>query len=139
MHFALRGYLFIALTALLGVAGHVVGRAGIRGRLAAAGVPVAAGPGDRGLVPARHAGDAAMRYDDRLKLGRQVPGAFAFAHNRGREIVLQYARVLPPALRQTTEVRRVALPPEEETAAIRRNSCRCASAPAGSATCRRGC
>ena len=28
--------------------------------------------------------------------------------------MLQYARVLPPALRQTTEVRRVALPPDEE-------------------------
>jgi hypothetical protein len=56
----------------------------------------------------------AMRYDDRLKLGRQVPGAFAFAHNRGREVVMQYARVLPPALRQTTEVRRVALPPDGE-------------------------
>ncbi len=55
-----------------------------------------------------------MRYDDRLKLGRQVQGAFAFAHNRGRELVLQYARVLPPALRQTTEVRRVTLPPDEE-------------------------
>ena len=55
-----------------------------------------------------------MRVDERLKLGRAARGAFAFAHNRGRELVLQYACVLPPALRQTTEVRRVELPPEEE-------------------------
>ena len=51
----------------------------------------------------------------RLKLGRPARGAFAFAHNRGRELVLQYARVLPPALRQTDRgAARSTLPPEEE-------------------------
>jgi uncharacterized protein (DUF58 family) len=55
-----------------------------------------------------------MRIDERLKLGRQARGGFAFVHNRSRELVLQYARVMPAALKQSTEVRRVALPPEEE-------------------------
>ena len=55
MHFALRGYLFIALTALLGVAGTWSDDAGVRGRLAVARVPAARGTGARSLVPARHA------------------------------------------------------------------------------------
>jgi uncharacterized protein (DUF58 family) len=55
-----------------------------------------------------------MRVDDRLKLGRAARGAFAFVHNRGRDLTLQYARVLPPAMQQSTEVRRIDLPPEEE-------------------------
>jgi len=114
MHFALRGYLFIVLTALLGVAGTWSDAPGFAGAwllpasLLLAGLALEAWYQHGTQVWLR------MRVDDRLKLGRAARGAFGFAHNRGRELVLQYARVLPPALSQTTEVRRVELPPEEE-------------------------
>ena len=114
MHFAMRGYLFIALTALLGVAGtwsEVPGFAGawlLPAFLLLAGLALEAWYLRGTRVTLR------MRVDDRLKLGRPARGAFAFAHNRGRELMLQYARVLPPALRQTVDVRHVELPPEEE-------------------------
>ncbi len=114
MHFALRGYLFVALTALLGVAStwsEVPGFAGawlLPAFLLLAGLSLEAWYLRGTKVTVR------MRIDERLKLGRAARGAFGFAHNRARELTLQYARVLPPALRQTTEVRRVDLPPEEE-------------------------
>jgi uncharacterized protein (DUF58 family) len=114
MHFALRGYLFIALTALLGVAGtwsEVPAFSGawlLPASLLLAGLALEAWYLRGTQVSVR------MRIDDRLKLGRAANAAFAFVHNRGRELVLQYARVLPMALRQTTDVRRVGLPPDEE-------------------------
>ena len=114
MHFALRGYLFIALTALLGVAGtwsDVPGFAGawlLPAFLLLAGLALEAWYLRGTHVTLR------MRVDDRLKLGRPARGAFVFAHNRGRDLLLQYARVLPPALRQTADVRQVELPPDEE-------------------------
>jgi uncharacterized protein (DUF58 family) len=114
MHFALRGYLFIALTALLGIAGtwsDVPAFAGawlLPAFLLLAGLAIEAWYARGTHVTLR------MHLEESLKLGRQAAGAFAFAHNRGRDLVLQYARVLPPALRQSTEVRRVAVPPEEE-------------------------
>ena len=114
MHFALRGYLFVALTALLGVAGTWSDVPAFAGAWLLPAFLLLLGLAIEAWYQRGTQVTLAMRYDDRLKLGRQVPGAFAFAHNRGREIVLQYARVLPPALRQTTEVRRVALPPDEE-------------------------
>src|SRR4051812_7707854 len=55
-----------------------------------------------------------MRIEPRLKLGRPVQGAYAFEHNRGRDLRLQYARALPAALRQSPEVRELSLPPGEE-------------------------
>jgi uncharacterized protein (DUF58 family) len=114
MHFALRGYLFVALTALLGVAGTWSEVPAFAGAWLLPAFLLLLGLAIEAWYLRGTNVTVAMRYDERLKLGRQVPGAFAFAHNRPREIVLQYARVLPPALRQTTEVRRVALPPEEE-------------------------
>ena len=114
MHFALRGYLFVALTALLGVAGTWSDVPAFAGAWLLPAFLLLLGLAIEAWYQRGTQVTLAMRYDDRLKLGRQVPGAFAFAHNRGREIVLQYARVMPPALRQTTEVRRVALPPEAE-------------------------
>ena len=56
-----------------------------------------------------------MRMEERLKLGRPAAGAFAFQHNLRRDLVLQYARVLPAALRQEREVRSITLPPDAET------------------------
>src|SRR5882672_11522378 len=114
MHFALRGYLFVALTALLGVAGTWSDVPAFAGAWLLPAFLLLLGLAFEAFYLRGTKVTLAMRYDERLKLGRQVPGAFAFAHNRRREIVLQYARVLPPALRQSTEVRRLALPPEEE-------------------------
>ncbi|HEV7608164.1 MAG TPA: DUF58 domain-containing protein [Steroidobacteraceae bacterium] len=114
MHFALRGYLFIALTALLGVAGtwsEVPAFAGawlVPAFLLLLGLAFEAWYMRGTRVKVR------MHVDERLKLGRPASGAFAFSHNRGRELTLQYARVLPAALRQTTDVRSVELPADEE-------------------------
>jgi uncharacterized protein (DUF58 family) len=114
MHFALRGYLFIALTALLGVAGtwsDVPAFSGawlLPASLLLSGLALEAWYLRGTQVTLR------MRIDERLKLGRAAKGAFGFVHNRARELVLQYARVLPAALRQTTEVRHVQLPPGDE-------------------------
>jgi uncharacterized protein (DUF58 family) len=115
MHFALRGYLFIALTALLGIAGAWTDEPAFDGSwmwpmfLLLAGLSIEAWY--------LHGTRVAVRMDlgERLKLGRASPGAFAFQHNRRRELVLQYVRVLPPALRQAAEVRSISLAPEEET------------------------
>jgi len=114
MHFALRGYLFVALTALLGVAGTWSDVPAFSGAWLLPAFLLLLGLAVEAWYLRGTKVSLAMRYDDRLKLGRKVRGAFAFEHNRGREIVLQYARVLPPALRQSTEVRQVALPPDEE-------------------------
>jgi uncharacterized protein (DUF58 family) len=56
-----------------------------------------------------------MQYAEGLRLGRATAGAFAFQHNRGRELILQYARVLPVAMRQAPAVRAITLEPEAET------------------------
>jgi len=114
MHFALRGYLFVALTALLGVAGTWSDVPALAGAWLLSAFLLLLGLAFEAWYLRGTKVTLAMRYEERLKLGRQVPGAFAFAHNRGREIVLQYARVLPPSLLQSTEVRLVALPPDEE-------------------------
>ena len=63
MHFALRGYLLIVLTALLGVAGTWSDEPAFEGAWLFPAFLLLAGPGNRGLVSARHANDVAMRYD----------------------------------------------------------------------------
>lgn len=113
MHFALRGYLFVALTALLGVAGTWSDVPAFAGAWLLPAFLLLLGLALEAWYLRGTQVSLTMRYDDRLKLGRPVQGAFAFEHNRGRELVLQYARVLPAALRQTTEVRQVTLPPDE--------------------------
>ncbi len=115
MHLARRGYLFIVLTALLGVAGTWSDDPAFFGRVAVPGLP-ACWPVSRSRPGTSTAPGwrVRMQVDSRLKLGRAAGGAFAFEHNRGRDLTLQYARVLPPALRQTTDVREVVLPPEDE-------------------------
>src|SRR4029453_9911626 len=115
MHFAVRGYLLVALTALLAIAGMWADDSNLAGMwllpafLLLAGLAIEAWylRGTRLTVQ--------MRLDSRLKLGRRTRAAFGFLHNRGRELRLQYARVLPAALRQTEEVREIDLEPEEET------------------------
>ena len=115
MHFALRGYLFIALAALLGIAGAWTDEPAFDGAwmwpvfLLLAGLSIEAWYLRGTRVALR------MELGERLRLGRPSPGAFAFQHNRRRELVLQYVRLLPPALRQSAEVRSITLAPEEET------------------------
>lgn len=115
MHFALRGYLFIVLTALLGIAGSWTDEAAFDGAwlwpasLLLAGLSLEAWYLRGTQLRVR------MQVEARLKLGRPAAGAFAFQHNRQRNLVLQYARVLPAALRQAPEVRNLTLPPDAET------------------------
>jgi len=114
MHFALRGYLFIALTALLGVAGTWSDVPAFAGAWLLPAFLLLMGLAFEAWYMRGTQVTLRMRVDDGLKLGRRAAGAFGFTHNRNRELTLQYARVLPPALRQNTDVRSVELPPEDE-------------------------
>jgi uncharacterized protein (DUF58 family) len=115
MHLALRGYLFIALIALLGIAGAWSEDPAFDGAwmwpafLLLAGLSLEAWYLRGTQVQWR------MRMDERLKLGVPAPAAYAFQHNRRRALHLQYARALPAAFRQIPEVREVPLAPDEET------------------------
>ena len=114
MHFSVRGYLFVVLAALLGVAGTWSDDAAFAGAwlfpvfLLLAGLAIEAWyqRGTRVSVQ--------MQVASRLKLGRPVAGAYVFEHNRGRALRIQYARVLPAAVRQSEEVREIELPPDGE-------------------------
>jgi len=114
MHLAVRGYLFIMLTALLGVAGTWSDEPAFASAwllpafLLLAGLAVEAWY-LRGTTLA-----VQLRLDARLKLGQPAAAAYAFEHNRGRTQVLQYARALPSAIRQIGDVREIELPPGEE-------------------------
>jgi len=114
MHFALRGYMFIVLTALLGVAGtwtddRVFDDAWMfPAFLLLAGLAIEAWYARGTRVALR------MQLSGRLKLGRKASGEFAFTHNRGRGEQLLYACVLPPALRQVRDVRHIVIPPDAE-------------------------
>ncbi len=114
MHFALRGYLFIALIALLGVAGTWSEVPAFSGAWLLPAFLLLTGLAFEAWYLRGTQVSLRMRIDERLKLGRPAKGSFAFAHNRRRELVLQYARAMPAALKQSADVRRVALPPEEE-------------------------
>lgn len=115
MHFALRGYLLIVLIALLAIAGSWSEEPAFAGAwmwpafLLLSGLSIEAWY-LRGTRVQLH-----MEVAERLKLGCVAPGAYAFQHNRSRDLVLQYARVLPASMRQFPEVRNVTLPADEET------------------------
>jgi uncharacterized protein (DUF58 family) len=115
VHFAFRGYLFICLIALLGVAGTWSEQPAFVDAwmwptfLLLTGLAIEAWYMRGTNIRAR------LHHDARFKLGRPVAAAYAFEHNRGRELVLQYARVLPAAFRQDPEVRDVTLHADEET------------------------
>ena len=114
MHFAVRGYLFIALTALLGVAGTWSDEPAFASAWMFPAFLLLAGLAVEAIYLRGTLVNLRMQIDARLKLGVRALGAFAFTHNRGRELTLQYARALPRELRQSTEVRTVALPPDAE-------------------------
>lgn len=115
MHLARRGYLFIALIALLGVAGTWSDEPGFANAWLFPAFLLLAGLAYEAWYLHGTRLEVHMRLDSRLKLGVPAHGAFAFAHNRGRELTLQYARVLPAALRQSTDVNTVVMEPEGET------------------------
>jgi uncharacterized protein (DUF58 family) len=115
MHFALRGYLFIVLTALLAVAGTWSDDPSFAGAwmwpafLLLVGLTLEAWFLHRTRLRLR------MQVDGPLKLGRRAAGAFVFEHDQSRTLTVQYARVLPPAVRHAAEVREVVLAPEAAT------------------------
>jgi uncharacterized protein (DUF58 family) len=114
MHFALRGYLFIALTALLAIAGTWSDEPLFEDAWLLPAFVLLAGLAIEAWYARGTRVDLRMWLESRLRLGRATRGAFAFRHNRGRDLELQYARVLPAALSQTTDVRRVTVPPSDE-------------------------
>jgi uncharacterized protein (DUF58 family) len=114
VHFAVRGYLFIALIALLGVTGTWSDEPALASAWMFPAFLLLAGLAVEAWYMRGTRLGVRMRIDSRLKLGRPVQAAYAFTHNRGRELQMQYARVLPAAFSQSPGVRRVALPAEEE-------------------------
>jgi uncharacterized protein (DUF58 family) len=114
MHFAVRGYLLVALTALLGVAGlWTDDPAFATGWLFPAVLLLGGLAFEAWYARGTHV-VLRMHVEGRLKLGRAAPGAFAFRHDRRRPVTLQYARALPAAFRQHAQVREVELPAGEE-------------------------
>lgn len=114
MHLAIRGYLFIALTALLGVAGTWSDEPAFASAWLFPAFLLLTGLALEAWSLRGTRVDVHMWIESRLKLGLRARGAFAFTHNRGRDLTLQYARVLPASLRQSTDVHTVTLPAEEE-------------------------
>jgi uncharacterized protein (DUF58 family) len=119
VHFALRGYLFLALIALLGIAGTWSEDSTFEGAWLWPACLLLAGLSLEAWYLRGTRVDLRMQIAERLKLGRPAPAAFAFRHNRHRDLVVQYARVLPEALRESAEdtpgVRTLTLLPDEDT------------------------
>jgi uncharacterized protein (DUF58 family) len=109
MHLAVRGYLLIALIALLGVAGTWTDDAAFATGWLFPAVALLAGLAIEAWYVHGTRIDLRMRTG-RLKLGRAVEGAFAFTHNRRRGQRLQYVRTLPAAFRQGAQRQEVDLP-----------------------------
>jgi uncharacterized protein (DUF58 family) len=114
VHLARRGYLLILLMALLGIAGTWSDDPAFEGAWLLPAFLLLAGLALEAWYLRGTRVSVRMRLEPRLKLGRADRGAYAFEHNRGRELRLQYARSLPAALRQLPEVRELSLPPGEE-------------------------
>jgi uncharacterized protein (DUF58 family) len=115
MHFALRGYLFIVLTAILGIAGTWSDEPAFAGAWLWPAFLLLLGLALEAWYLKGTRLGARVEAAERFKLGRPVKGAFVFEHNRGRELQLEYAAVLPAALGQHSEVRRVTLAEDAET------------------------
>jgi len=112
MHFSVRGYLFVVLAALLGVAGTWSDDAAFAGAWLLPAFLLLAGLAFEAWYLRGTRVSVHMQVESRLKLGRPVAAAYAFEHNRGRALRIQYARVLPAAVRQSAEVREIELPPD---------------------------
>jgi uncharacterized protein (DUF58 family) len=114
MHFALRGYFLVALTALLGIAGLWTDDPAFATGWLFPAVLLLGGLAVEAWYAHGTRVELRMHVEGRLKLGRAAAGAFAFTHDRRRALTLQYARALPAAFRQNAEVREVELPAGEE-------------------------
>src|SRR6476620_2338905 len=114
MHFAIRGYLLVALTALLGVAGLWTDDAAFATGWLFPAVVLLGGLAVEAWYAYGTRVELRMHVPGRLKLGRATQAAFAFRHDRGRAQMLLYPRALPAAFRQGAEVRQVKLPADEE-------------------------
>ncbi len=114
MHLAQRGYLLIVLMALLGIAGTWSDDPAFESAWLLPAFLLMAGLAVESWYLRGTRVSVRMQLDPRLKLGRAALGAYAFEHNRGLDLRLQYARALPSALRQSPEVRELTLPPGEE-------------------------
>lgn len=114
MHFAVRGYFLIALIGLLGVAGTWSDDPAFSTAWLFPTVVLLAGLALEAWYARGTRVDLTTKIGERLKLGRAVGGGFAFSHNRGRDITLQYARGLPSAFRSAGAVRQIDLRAEEE-------------------------
>jgi uncharacterized protein (DUF58 family) len=114
VHFALRGYLLVALIALLGVAGTWTDDSAFATAWLFPTCVLLAGLALEAWYLRGTRVDLRMRVEGRLKLGRAVEGAFAFTHNRARALTLLYAHGLPVAFRPVSAVRQVELPAEDE-------------------------
>lgn len=113
MHFAVRGYLFIVLTALLGLAGTWSDEPAFASAWLLPAFLLLAGLAAEAWYLRGTRLEVQLRLNERLKLGQPAGAAYRFEHNRGRPQVLQYARALPPAIRPLDDVREVELPPGE--------------------------
>jgi len=113
MHLARRGYLFIVLTALLGVAGTWSDDPVFSGAWLLPAFLLLVGLAVEAWYLRGTKLSLRMGIDSRLKLGRPAGGAFVFEHNRGRDLTVQYVRALPRALHQSSDVGELVLPPEE--------------------------
>ena len=134
MHFALRGYLFIALTALLGVAGTWSDVPAFAGAWLLPAFLLLLGLAFEAWYLRGTRVTLRMRVDERLKLGRPRRGAFAFrAQPRPRTRAAVRPRAAAGAAPDHRGAARGAAA-RRRTARSRRICCRCDSAPAGSAT-----
>jgi uncharacterized protein (DUF58 family) len=115
MHFALRGYMFIALTALLAVAGAWTEEPAFDGAWIWPAFLLLSGLSIEAWYLRGTKLSVRMDVPARLRLGRPTAGGYVFEHNRGREVILQYARVLPAAMRQSLDVHDVTVLPDGGT------------------------
>jgi uncharacterized protein (DUF58 family) len=115
MHFASRGYLLLVLIALLGVAGAWSDEPAFASAWSFPAFLLLAGLAFEAWYARGTRVGLRMRLDDRLKLGRIAHAAYGFEHSRGRDVTLEFARALPRALRQSSDVRQLQLAAGEET------------------------
>jgi uncharacterized protein (DUF58 family) len=114
MHFAVRGYMLVALIALLGVAGTWSDDPAFATAWMFPTCLLLGGLAFEAWYLRGTRIDLRTRVDGRLKLGRAAGGAIAFTHNRRRDLTLQYARGLPVAFRPVGAVRQIEVPAGEE-------------------------
>ena len=139
MHFALRGYLFVALIALLGVAGTWSEEPAFAGAWLLPAFLLLAGLAfEAWYLRGTRVTCACASTSGSSSAGRRR------ARSRSRTTAaasstLQYARVLPAGAAPDRGRAARGAAARGRDCSIPRSCCRCGSAPADSAPCRRGC